>query len=128
MEPDALFEIPDGARVEKPPPTPKTPGELMRARQADRLSRGIHPLSRPGWPPIPLHKDAAPAADKTAPGLRCGGCKWREALGYHNRTYPKCLLPDSSGQPDRATHSDTSDVRAWWPACNGYEAKAETTD
>lgn len=123
MAADALFDLPAGARVEREPVAAMTPGERMRARQLDRMARGIHPLSKPGWAPIPLHRDAAPALDKDAAGLRCSGCRFRQVLGHHDRAFPKCVLPDSDGDRMRATHSASSDVRTWWPACRDYQPK-----
>lgn len=122
----SLFDVPDSARVVQAPARKLTPGEAMRARQADKLARGLHPLTRPGWPPIVLHKQAAPAGDLEAPGLRCGGCKFRQVIGHHDRSFPKCTLPDKWGDSPRATHSEASDVRAWWPACDGFEPKDTT--
>lgn len=120
---DALFDIPDGARVQKP--EPETPGAALRGRQLDKLQRGIHPLSKPGWPPIPLHKDAPPAGDRTAPGPRCGSCRFREVITPYNsrRRFPKCMLPDQHGDAWRASHSVASDVRLWWPGCKDYQPK-----
>lgn len=123
-DPDALFDVPEGARIEREPVRPLTAGERLRARQAEKLAHGTHPLSKPGWPAIPLHRDAAPADDQGAPGLRCGGCRLREQVSNGwRRTWPKCVLPDSRGHRSRATHSDASDVRTWWPACQDYQPK-----
>jgi len=122
-EQPGLFDVPADAAMQKPPAAKLTPGEAMRARQADKLTRGLHPLSKPGWPPIPLHRDAAPATDPQAPGLRCGGCRFRQVIGHHDRKFPKCTLPDKWGEPSRATHAETSDVRAWWPSCDRFEPK-----
>lgn len=116
----ALFDLP--AATPRTPPARLTPGEQLRARQAQKISRGLHPLTRDGWPPIPLHKQASLTTD--GPRLRCGDCRFRQILGHHNRAYPKCVLPDRWGEPSRATHSTASDVRAWWPACQDYEPKA----
>jgi hypothetical protein len=121
---EGLFDVPDVPP--RPPAVKLTPGEALRARQADKLARGLHPLTRQGWPPILLHREAAPATDAAAPGLRCGGCKFRQVIGHHDRKYPKCVLPDRWGEPSRATHGDTSDVRKWWPACADYKPKPLT--
>lgn len=52
-----------------------------------------------------------------APGPRCGTCAHREIQSYHNKTYPKCVF----GEGIRVTGCESSDVRAWWPACRDYE-------
>lgn len=121
---DALFEIPDGARVAKPPP--ESPRSLTE-RQMAKMRRGTHPLSMPGWPVIWLHKDAPPPDDLTAPGPRCGSCRFRDLIQAENwKRYPKCGAP---GRDHLLSHSAASDVRSWWPACREYEPKtAETTD
>lgn len=121
MDQATLFDLPDGACVGSEPAAKLTPGEALRHRQADKLARGIHPLTRPGWAPIPLHRDAAPAGDKDAPGHRCGHCRFRLILGHHDRPFPKCVLPDRRGDASRATHSSASDVRKWWPACADFQ-------
>lgn len=120
-EQPSLFDVP--APAPQPPAVKLTPGEALRQRQAEKLLRGLHPLTRDGWPPILLHRKAASAADSQSPGLRCGGCAYRQTITYHDRAYPKCVLPDRRGETSRATHSTASDVRAWWPACQDYEPK-----
>ncbi|MGH6654433.1 MAG: hypothetical protein ACRDVE_04420 [Actinocrinis sp.] len=116
----ALFELPPGARVEHEPKPVLTAGEALRARQQARLDVGLHPLSMPGRHTIRLHADAAPAADKSAHGLRCGGCRFRELLlSEGGRAFPKCMWRGGS----RASHSTASDVRSWWPACRDFEPK-----
>lgn len=129
MEELALFEVPEGARVETAPQPKLTTGEALRVRQAQRLGRGLHPLSMPGWPLLPLHRDAAPGWDLDAPGLRCGHCRFRQLLtGEGNRPFPKCTKPNHRGEASRASHSTASDVRAWWPACRDFEPAAATPD
>ena len=116
---DALFEVPDGARVEKPEKQPTT----LVGRQMAKMRRGTHPLSMPGWPVIWLHKDAPPPDDLSAPGPRCGGCRFRELLMPYNsrRRFPKCTAPGRG----RMSHSTATDVRGWWPACTAYEPKTD---
>lgn len=121
------------------PPAPEpevqlSPGQRLTKRQSDAIAVGRHPLTRgPLHPLASRHRDASsPKADP----FTCGSCYFREALGYHTRSYPKCMVPGPvrayrkqpggdwrfetiEGAP-RATHSAASDVRAWWPACTDY--------
>lgn len=115
---DALFPIPDGARVEKAD-SPRTLAE----RQMAKMRRGLHPLSMPGRLVIRLHKDAPPPEDLRAPGPRCGSCRFRQLVQAENwRTYPKCAKP---GRSSILTHSNATDVKNWFPACHEYEPKPD---
>jgi hypothetical protein len=114
---DALFDIePAGA----PAPAPKlTDGEIRRQRQLACAAQGQHPLVAALRTSIRLHPNAAPATDRTAPGLRCGTCvhrvvPWREVAGR----YPKCAF---GGRWERATGGPGTDCAAWFPACVDYE-------
>ena len=116
---DALFDMEPVT-----PPAPETASATVRRtrRQAALLATGRHPLSSPMGISLWLHEEAAPADDRDAPGRRCGNCRFREVLGHHSRSYPKCLLPGPvTGTPLRVSHSEASDVRAWWPACRSHE-------
>jgi hypothetical protein len=82
------------------------PGEAVRLSYGRRLTlrqkadvvRGVHPLTR----------------GKARPDLgTCGDCVHRYLIGYSG-TYPKCELGPN-------THSQTTDVRRWWPACDRFE-------
>ena len=117
MNDDALFDI-DPANVRTPEPAEKISADRRRTiRQAEALARGVHPLALAvGWR-IRLHPDAAPANDPKSDGLRCGGCRFRQVIGYHSRSYPKCRHGDGV----RESHGAGTDVRAWWPACTDYE-------
>jgi hypothetical protein len=77
------------------------------ARETARLAAGKHPVLAAGVL-IDLHPEAAPAADREAPGLRCGTCVFRQIEGH----VAHCAVEGRS----RAT------VAAWWPACAGYTA------
>jgi hypothetical protein len=126
MADDALFPIPGGARVRASTTQNPAANATLGERQMAKLLRGEHPLTKPGWPVIRLHPDAPPPGDRTAPGPCCGTCRFREVLltdGCRGKPVPKCVLPDRYGAAWRATHSDVSDVREWWPACRDYEAK-----
>lgn len=120
-EQPALFEVPEADRVEPQPQM--SPGRRRTIRQQQLALAGLHPLTAALRQPLQLHRDAAPAGDRDADGLRCGGCRHREIVGYHNRSYPKCLIGDSKYINDRPrfTHGEGTDVRAWWPACVDYQ-------
>jgi len=108
-------------------------GRRLTLRQAEMVADGIHPLTRG-----PLHPLASRNRDASAPKgdpFTCGSCYFRKVAQYHDRAYPKCCLPgpvrvyrkgkdgwrwETVGGAPRATHSATSDVRAWWPACPDY--------
>jgi hypothetical protein len=86
------------------------------------LARGRHPLETIVRRPLLLHAEAAPAGDRGAAGRRCGDCRFRALAAGHDRSYPKCVLPGPGGTPPaRATSSEASDVRAWWPACSDHQ-------
>lgn len=111
-----LFDLP-GIKHAPPPEEKLSPDRKRTRRQMAALTRGQHPLSLALRTPLPLHTDAAPAGDIRAEGLRCGTCRFRELLGHHDRSHPKCR----AGGDVRVTHGAGTDVRAWWPACHDYE-------
>ena len=85
-------------------------------RQLEALRNGQHPIGLGAGIVMRLHPDAPPADDRTAPGPRCGACRFRGNWGAHG--FPKCLRGD--GEPF-AAHSASSDCRAWWSACEYWE-------
>jgi hypothetical protein len=97
-----------------------TPADRRRAREAQLVAHGAHPLSGPLRVHIPLHPNAAPLDDRDAEGLRCGDCRHRQHLG--RKAWPKCCLGGPDGGP-RITHGDATDVRAYWPACTSYQPR-----
>lgn len=105
-----------------PPPAEKISADRRRTiRQTEALASGRHPLELAlGWP-IRLHAEAAPADDRTAPGLRCGNCRFRELLGYHGHSFAKCTFTTTDKGYPRLSHSTATDVRAWWPACRDHQ-------
>jgi hypothetical protein len=109
-----LFDAPEPVAQEQ-----HTDGERRRIRHLDAMRHGQHPLSAALRWPIHLHPDAAPADDRDADGLRCGGCRFRRLLPYHSRTYAKCCWGDPPGE--RVSHGSGTDCAAWWPACREYE-------
>lgn len=126
----ALFDI-DPALIVVPPP--KLTGNARRTElQLEKLAAGYHPITG-----LRLHPEAAPVDDREAPGRRCGTCRFREVLGYHRKSYAKCMDPGTRGadEVDRfgtpfVTHGAGSDVRSWWPACvdHSYSDRALSDD
>lgn len=112
-----LFEVNESQRA---PELPKLSADARRTqRQLEVLAAGYHPLTN-----TRLHPEAAPFDDRSAPGRRCGNCRFREVLAYRQNAFPKCMFPGDLGAdeievlgPPRVTHGAASDVRAWWPAC-----------
>lgn len=116
---DGLFDVPSGAVRPPADSEPKLSDQRRRTRrQAGRLAIGLHPLGL-DWQ-LPLHPDAAPHDDRTAPGLRCGGCRHLEANAWG---YLKCWASDGA----RASHSAATDARRWWPACRDFEPREDST-
>lgn len=112
----ALFEVPDDAWVIPPPGGELTRAERRKRLIAGRIAAGVHPLGRP----VLLHRDAIRDLEGES-GPRCGSCLFRQQVRHHNRTYPKCWYPNIEEYPHvRDTHSESSDIRAWWPACRDY--------
>lgn len=129
----------DAEQYRVPVPSPVRSGRplTLGQRQAAKLAAGTHPLSGIAGAPqtLRLHTDAAPADDKTAPGLRCGSCVHRLTVGHgpSDRPYTKCTLgwdPEDGGSPfrfaPRVSHSEASDCRVWWPACIDHEGQEES--
>lgn len=118
---EPLFDIDPARTVPGPEPEPDPNAGLSAdrkrtKRQRAQLAKGRHPIT--GYT---LHPEAAPGDDRAAPGRRCGDCVFREQMGYHRRTYAKCVLPGPSGGTPYVTHGAGTDVRAWWPGCQRHE-------
>lgn len=112
---DGLFDVPDDAYVIPPPAEDLSNTERRHRLIATRIANGEHPLGRP----VMLHAEASRDPDDRETGLRCGTCKFRVLVHYHDKAYPKCWFGDSH---PRESHSASSDIRKWWPACLQYEA------
>jgi hypothetical protein len=113
----ALFDmdpVPAG-----PVPERESADRRRTRRQLEALGHGQHPLGLCFGVRLRLHPEAPPADDRGAPGPRCGACVSRQPWGAHG--FAKCLR----GEGGWATHSAASDVRAWWPACEHWEAVPE---
>lgn len=127
---DALFDL---EPIPAPEPEPKLGADARRTlRQAAALARGRHPLGL-GVAPIRLHPDAPPADDRKAPGPRCGDCLFIGAITSNgNKYYLKCTRGRSGeiGTPSFKrgpweTHGAATDLRAWWPGCERWEARCD---
>ena len=122
MSEDALFE-----GYEPPTPEPEvklSAGQRLTRRQSDDIAIGRHPLTRGALHPLASrHRDAS--SPKSDP-FTCGSCYFRTVIRYHGKSFAKCLFdPRRSGEDTldkyaRVSHSASSDVRAWWPACPDY--------
>lgn len=83
------------------PVEPLSAGARLTKRQHDLVASGVHPLT----------KTAA------RPDLgTCGTCVHRVMQHGGASNYPKCDLSPMS-------RSAASDIRAWWPACDRWEAQ-----
>jgi hypothetical protein len=118
--------------MEPPPaaePEPELSADRRRTlRQAQALERGHHPLSLLGRPPVRLHPDAPPAGDRKAPGPRCGDCEFIA----RKEQWLKCTRGRSGEYGTRTfrcgpyeTHGAATDLRAWWPGCERWEARRD---
>ena len=114
MPQDSLF--PEIVEPDLPEPEVLSRGERRQRLIATRIANGEHPLGRK----LPLHADAA--RDRTGDGLRCGTCGWRTLTQHNGKTYPKCYFGLAGW---RVSGCESSDVRAWWPACVDYMSRAE---
>lgn len=107
-----LFDV-----VTRPVPTPieRLSADRRRTiRQRQLIDAGLHPLTSPLASPLRLH---------AGPSRTCGTCRFRVAIGWHSRSYPKCTF----GGPTwpRASHGAATDVRAWWPGCVDHEERRD---
>ena len=117
---DGLFEMDTPA-----PPDPTLSADRRRTqRQAQLITKGRHPLEIAADRPIMLHPDAPRTVHPTDPRgaiegeIRCGSCVFSETYGHRSRAYPKCV---NEARP--ASHGAATDVRAWWPGCDLWEAR-----
>lgn len=128
---DTLFDVPADAYVIPPEPEQLTRGERRKRLVAKRIAQGVHPL---GY--VRPYPDAAKFTPGTtdeciAEGLRCGDCVHRVLFSHHDHTYPKCHYPVTVGDRTtypRETGCESSDIRAWWPACATFEPRPDGGD
>lgn len=104
----------------QPEPEKLSAGRRRTLRQADMVQRGVHPLTR-----LPLHEQATevPKGTRAAP-FTCGSCVHRVIVSRGAKDYPKCDVDNGAV----ASHSEATDVRAWWPACTRYVARTPTPE
>jgi hypothetical protein len=103
-ERDRILMMPKG-RVPRDPDA-LSYGQRLTLRQRDDVKAGRHPLAGE-----PAHPELG----------TCGGCTFKQVGGPHG--WNKCLEP---GSP--RTSSQSTDVRAWWPACPRFQPKEEDPD
>jgi hypothetical protein len=135
------YDVPEGLFDASPyyvaPPEPTrpdlSPDQRRTLRQREDIAAKRHPLTRGPLHPFAAPEIASPDAEKGRP-FTCGSCRFREVWRYHNRSYPKCVRDLTYGHHDSSdvergvvalrnvSHGAATDVRAWWPACAGYEA------
>lgn len=114
-----------------------SPGRRLTLRQAEAVARGVHPLALPGNL-LRIHPDADPGRtaspdNAAARPLRCGTCRWRELVGGHAQSYPKCLYgagtwPNGNvkvASAPRYSAGPATDVRGWWPACTDWQPREQ---
>jgi hypothetical protein len=123
FEQDGLFavDVPECAVV--PDPLEGLSADRRRTlRRLETLAAGFHPITK-----LALHPQAASFEDRSAPGRRCGNCKFRGGLNHHNKNWPKCWNPGSLGADEvdvlgypYITNGAGTDVPAWMPACREH--------
>ncbi len=106
-----------------PAPRKESADRRRTRRQQEGIAYGAHPLTVALTGPLGIHPDAESS------GRKCGNCRFRELIGHHTRSYPKCTVdrgpfsrtrayPDA---PPRYSAGSGTDVRQWWPACPDHE-------
>jgi hypothetical protein len=126
MTEPSLFDM---EPVPLPDPGPKlSDGRRRTIRQAQALANGRHPLGLVHGTPLRLHPDAPPAGDRKAPGPRCGSCVFIERQDQ----WLKCtrgrageIFTRSFRRGPYETRGAATDLRAWWPACEKWEERAD---
>lgn len=125
MSEPTLFDLDP---VPPPEPAPRLGADARRTlRRAQAMASGLHPLSLLHGITLRLHPAAPPAGDRKAPGPRCGNCLFSGVNGWgyikctRGRTGEICTPSYRSGPYE--THGGATDLRAWWPACDRWEAR-----
>jgi hypothetical protein len=121
-----LFDM--DAAVPAEPEKPLSRDRRRTLRQKQALEHGQHPLGLLGAG-LRLHPEAPPAADRHAPGPRCGGCLLLERNSWG---YLKCTRGRSAGwgtpsgrRGPYETASGATDMRAWWPGCEYWQQRSD---
>jgi hypothetical protein len=122
-----LFDM-DPEQPREPEPQ-LSAGRRRTIRQAQALEHGQHPLGLVHGTYLRLHPQAPPAGDRKSGGPRCGGCLLLERNGWG---FLKCTRGRSGeiGTPSfrcgpYESHGAATDVRAWWPGCEHWQARSE---
>lgn len=119
----ALFAMPDPLTGQ--PTRGEFPDYGITQRAAVRIGLGYHPLECV-VAGLRLHPDASCDVEDRSTGPRCKGCVFAVRVEYHNRSYRKCAIGIDLTEQDldeapRASHSEQTDLRLWWPACRDYQ-------
>lgn len=123
---EPLFYLPAGADEQpRPGPVEQLSADQARTlRQNTAIGQGRHPLAYFGADRHPdTLTEVYARGDAAGRALTCGTCRFRTLIQAGPRNFPKCTWPPESTAFPRWSGSASSDVRAWWPACTGYEAK-----
>lgn len=75
---------------------------------------------QPKLPALPRNPCTAAKVGSGPQGETCGSCAFKLRVKYHDKSYLKCGLMEKHW-----THGGASDIRAKWPACREWKAKAE---
>lgn len=124
----ALFYMPHPLTGE--PVRGEWPDFGITARAAVRIGLGMHPLENVATG-LRLHEDACSDVEDRTTGPRCKGCVFAVAVRWHGKPFRKCSFGRPPGRSlddaPRATHSETTDLRLWWPACTDYQPTDPST-
>ena len=109
---DLFGDVVEPERVDRTLGSGRSDGQRRTERREEVIALGYHPLMTG-----PIHESADRSAHKTDGKelpFRCGSCVHRITVHRGGKgALPKCDLTTMS-------HSEASDVRAWWPACPSY--------
>lgn len=98
-------------------------------RAAVRIGEGLHPLENV-QPGLKLHADASTDPEDKTTGPRCKTCMFAVAVRWHGKPFRKCAFGRPAGRSlnaaPRASHSEATDLRLWWPACTDYSTDQPT--
>lgn len=119
----ALFAMPEPLTGQ--PTRGQFPDYGITQRAAIRIGLGYHPLANVA-PNLKLHADACSDVTDRESGPRCRGCVFAVPAGWHGKAYRKCAYGSPDPQmtlegAERASHSEATDLRLWWPACTDYQ-------